>query len=210
VKDTQFAKVIVLVNSLVPLAILVWDFAHHQIGPNQSEYLLRTTGLLALIFLLLSLAVTPLRRITGKNYWSLFRRMLGLYAFFYACVHFLCYFIIDRSASLAAVYQDVLHRWFILLGMLALLVMIPLALTSTAASVKRLGNRRWKLLHKLVYLSLIAGTIHYLLVGKRVTMQPLAFAAIAAGLLLFRLVAFLRDRFLPQTPKNARPALAAK
>src|SRR5262249_48781893 len=144
VKDLQFAKVAVFINGLVPLAIMGWDFANKQMGVNPVEYLIHTTGMLAMIFLLLSLCVTPLRRVTGRSLWSAFRRMLGLYAFFYATLHFSFYFILDRRWSVpalvdAVLYSDVQRSLFFFVGIVALATMVPLALTSTMASVKRLG-----------------------------------------------------------------------
>ncbi len=216
-KDAQFTKLVLFTSSLVPAAMMAWDWADGMTGADPGFYLMRNTGILAFIFLLLSLAVTPLRRITGKNYWSLFRRMLGLYAFFYACLHLLCFVFVYKGGDLKAVVDEILNRKFIFFGMGAFLLMVPLAATSTVGAIKRLGNKRWKLLHKLVYICVTAAAIHYLLAGKLslftenlITEPPFWFAAIAAALLLFRLVAFVRDRYLPKAPKNARPALAAK
>lgn len=193
-KDTQFARVVVFVCSLVPAAIMAWDVRQGGAGPNPSEYLIHTTGIVAFVFLLLSLCVTPLRRLTGKNFWSLFRRMLGLFAFFYASTHFLLYFVLNRAGSLRRVFDDLMNQRYIFFGMLALGLMVPLALTSTAASIKWLGSKKWKWLHRLVYISLIGAAIHYLMIGKVKMLQPQIFAGIATVLLLFRVLAYFVDR----------------
>ena len=152
-KDARFAKFVLLVNSLVPLAMLGYDASQHRLGANPVEYLIRTTGMLALIFLILSLAITPARKISGWNSFSHFRKMLGLCAFFYGVLHFSSYFIFDRSLNFKSTWDDTFARPFILLGMTALLVMVPLALTSTNGMIKRLGAARWKKLHRLAYVA---------------------------------------------------------
>src|SRR5207244_4436717 len=134
--------------------------------------------ILALIFLFLSLSITPVRKLTGWNWLSHFRRMLGLYAFFYALIHFLIYFGFQRSMSVSRVFNDVLKRPFIFFGMAALAMLIPLAMTSTNGMIKRMGARRWKQLHRLAYVAAISGAVHYLLFGKIVTLQPEVFAAV--------------------------------
>src|SRR3954470_7591863 len=146
-KDPGFAKSVVLLNGLVPLALLCWDDYFDQLGANRSEAIIHTTGVLALVFLFLSLTVTPLRKITGYNFLSHFRRMLGLFAFFYGCLHLLSYMSFDRGWSISGVIADVSKKPFILLGMAALLIMVPLAITSTNGMIKRLGAARWKRLH---------------------------------------------------------------
>lgn len=186
-KDARFAKFVLLVNSLVPLAMLGYDASQHRLGANPVEYLIRTTGMLALIFLILSLAITPARKISGWNSFSHFRKMLGLCAFFYGVLHFSSYFIFDRSLSLKSTWDDTFARPFILLGMTALLVMVPLALTSTNGMIKRLGAARWKKLHRLAYVAGAAGALHYFLLVKADTGQPLAFAAVLILLLGYRL-----------------------
>ncbi|MDP9174859.1 MAG: sulfoxide reductase heme-binding subunit YedZ [Planctomycetota bacterium] len=195
----QFAKLVVFVNAAVPLFVLGSDlyFGNGRIV-NSVEYALHTTGLLTLIFLMLTLAVTPLRKITGWNWLSNFRRMLGLYAFFYGCLHFIAYFAYDQSLSVSAVIADTVKRPFIFVGMAGLILMIPLAITSTNAMIKRLGGKRWKLLHKLVYVSAIAGVIHFLWLVKADKTRPMEFAMVLSMLLGYRILesqfAFLRRR----------------
>ncbi len=167
--------------------MLGYDASQHRLGANPVEYLIRTTGMLALVFLILSLAITPARKISGWNSFSHFRKMLGLCAFFYGLLHFSSYFIFDRSLSLKSTWDDTFARPFILLGMTALLVMVPLALTSTNGMIKRLGAARWKKLHRLAYVAGAAGAIHYFLLVKADTGQPLAFSAVLILLLGYRL-----------------------
>src|SRR4051812_25854449 len=175
-RDLRFTKLLVVINAVVPGAILAWDAAHGQIGVNGVNYALHTTGLLSLIFLLLTLLVTPLRKLTGWNAVISYRRTLGLVAFAYASVHFLIFFTLDRALSLSSTLHEIFARTYLLIGTVGLLSMIPLALTSTNGMVTRVGARRWKALHRLVYLSASAGALHYYLLVKSDTRQPLAFA----------------------------------
>src|SRR6266576_1011583 len=142
-KDTRFAKLVLLVNGLVPLVLLWWDVYRKQVGANPLEFVTRTTGMLTLVFLLISLAVTPARRITGLNWLTRFRRMLGLFAFFYGSLHLITYVAFDRFFHLTTVPGDVIKRPFIAIGMAAFFFMLPLAITSTDKMVKRLGGKRW-------------------------------------------------------------------
>jgi glycine betaine catabolism B len=192
--DTRFAKLLVIFNALIPGAMLAWDAAHHQLGANGVNYALHTTGLLALICSLLTLTVTPLRRLTGWNAVIAVRRSLGLYAFFYAGIHFAIFFIFDRALSLSSTVHEILSRRYLLIGSAGLLLMVPLALTSTNRMVMWLGAKRWKALHRLVYLVAIAGALHYYLLVKSDTRQPLAFAFVLLLLLGFRVVRYARDR----------------
>ena len=183
--DVKFSKIFIWVNGLVPFAFMAWDFAHGNLGANPTEFLTRTTGLLTLIFLLLSLAVTPLRKLTGRNWLIRLRRTVGLYAFFYGCLHLLTYLSFDRAWGLKSVPGDVLQRPFIAIGLSAFLMLVPLAITSTNAMIKRLG-KRWAKLHKLVYAAAIAGVLHYYMLVKADTRQPIAFAVALALLLGYR------------------------
>jgi sulfoxide reductase heme-binding subunit YedZ len=201
--DIRFIKLLILVNGLVPLALLVWDRAHKQLGANPQNFLILTTGMMTLIFLVLTMAVTPLRKITGWNWLIQFRRMLGLYAFFYGCLHFLCFFSLDRGFSISSTLTEMVKRKYLIVGSTALIVMIPLAITSANAMIKRLGGKRWRALHRLAYVAAIAGVIHYYMQVKADTRQPLAFATVLAVLLGWRLVQYW------QHPKPA-PASAIK
>lgn len=187
--DLRFAKLVVFINALVPLVLLLWDVYHKRVGPNPLEFATRTTGMLTLIFLSLTVAVTPLRKIFGINSLVKIRRMLGLFAFFYGALHLLTYVWFDRSFNFVSVGQDVLKRPFILMGMLAFVLMLPLAITSTNKMVKRLGGKRWARLHRLVYVAAIAGVVHFWMLVKSDIRLPLTFAFILAFLIGFRLLA---------------------
>ncbi len=188
-KDIRFGKQLLLVNGAVPLALLGWDSIHHRLGANPENFVILTTGMSALVFLPLTLAVTPVRKITGWNWLLPFRRILGLYAFFYACAHFLLFFSLDRSFSLASTLSEMARRKYLIVGSTALLLMVPLAVTSTNAMIKRLGGKRWRALHRLAYVAGIAGATHYYLQVKADVRQPLVFAGVLAVLLGYRLIA---------------------
>ena len=205
--DIRFAKLLILVNGAVPLALLVWDQAHHRLGANPQNFLILTTGMMTLIFLTLTMAVTPLRKITGLNWVIQFRRMLGLYAFFYGCLHFLCFFSLNRGFSISSTLTEMLKRKYLIVGSTALLVMVPLAVTSTNAMIKRLGGKRWRVLHRLAYVAAIAGVIHYYMQVKADVRQPLVFAAVLAVLLGYRIVTNLRQ---PKPAPAATPASKPK
>ena len=187
-KDTRFAKLVLFVNALVPLALLLWDVYRKRVGANPLEFVTRTTGMMALVFLLISLAVTPLRRTTGLNWLIRFRRMLGLFAFFYGFLHLMTYVAFDRFFHLTTIPADVLKRPFIAVGMSAFLLMLPLAITSTDKMVKRLGGKRWALLHRVVYVSGVLGVLHYYMLVKSDVRLPVTFAFILAALLGFRIL----------------------
>jgi len=193
-KDIQFGKLLILVNGIVPLALLVWDQAHNRLGANPQNFLILTTGMMTLIFLVLTMAVTPLRKITGWNWLIQLRRMLGLYAFFYGCLHFLCFFSLDRGFSISNTLSEMLKRKYLIVGSTALIVMIPLAVTSTNAMIKRLGGKQWRALHRLAYVAAICGVIHYYMQVKADVRQPLVFAAVLAVLLVYRLLDYWRQR----------------
>lgn len=205
-KDIRFSKFVLFVNALVPLALLLWDVYHKRVGANPLEFVTRTTGMLTLVFLLITLAVTPVRKIIGLNWLVKFRRMLGLFACFYGFLHLMTYLWFDRYFNLKSVPGDVASRPFIAVGMAAFFLMVPLAITSTNKMVKRLGGKRWSLLHKLVYLAGIAGVVHFWLLVKSDTRLPLTFGFILLLLLAHRLfVKFYRPgnplpgaQFLPR------------
>ena len=185
-KDIKFYRLVLFVNALVPLALLGWDWRGGRLGANPLDFVTRTTGTLTLVFLVLTLAVTPLRKWTGAQWLVRLRRMLGLYAFFYGALHLLCYVWFDKSFDAAAIAQDVARRWFILVGFLAFASMVPLAATSTDRMIKRLGGKRWQKLHRLTYLAAAAGVLHYYLLVKSDVRKPLLFAAAVAILLGYR------------------------
>jgi len=186
-KDLRFSKFVILTNALVPLALLLWDVYHKRVGANPGEFMTRTTGIMTLVFLLITLAVTPARKITGINWLVKFRRLLGLLAFFYGFLHLLTYIWFDRYFNLKSIPTDVLTRPFIAFGMTAFFLMLPLAITSTDKMVKRLGGKRWSKLHKLIYGAGIAGALHFWLFVKSDTRLPLTFGFILLLLLAHRL-----------------------
>ena len=204
-KDARFAKSVLLVNGLVPLAMLAWDAWRDRLGANPVEFFIRTTGTLTLIFLTLSLAVTPLRKLTGWNFLSHFRRMLGLFAFAYVFLHLTAWVALDRVMSLRSVVEETVKRPFITLGMAAFFMMVPLAITSTNAAVKRMGAARWKRLHRLAYVAGVLGVIHYYMLVKADVRWPVGFGVVIAALLLYRVVDVLRPRARARVPARASP-----
>src|SRR5262245_12964721 len=202
--DVKFSKLLVFVNSAVPCVLLGWDAYHHRLGANPQEFVLHTTGTLALVFLCLSLAVTPLRKALGLPWLIRLRRTLGLFAFFYGCLHLLAYTLFDKSFNLSAIVEDTLKRPFIFLGMFAFLVLVPLAITSTNKMVKRLGGRRWNRLHKLDYVAEVAGVIHYYVLVHADMRIPLSIGEVLAVLLGYRglnkFMPSLTERRLSRTP----------
>jgi sulfoxide reductase heme-binding subunit YedZ len=209
--DIRFAKLLILVNGIVPLALLMWDQTHNRLGANPQNFLILTTGMMTLIFLTLTMAVTPLRKVTGLNWVIQLRRMLGLYAFFYGCLHFLCFFSLDRGFSVSSTLTEMIKRKYLMVGSTALLAMLPLAVTSTNAMIKRLGGKRWRALHRLAYMAAIAGVIHYYMQVKADVRQPLVFAAVLAVLLGWRLLNYWRQRKLaPVATAAVKPTLEAK
>jgi sulfoxide reductase heme-binding subunit YedZ len=185
-KDTRFPKVVIFVNALLPLLLLLWDVYSGRVGANPLEFVTRTTGMLALIFLLVSLAITPVRKISRLNVVVKFRRMLGLFAFFYAFLHLTTYIWFDRFFNLRSTLQDIAQRPFIAVGMTAFVLMIPLAITSTNEMVKRLGGKRWAQLHRVVYFAGVAAVVHFWMLVKSDTRLPLTFGFILALLLGYR------------------------
>lgn len=186
-KDVKFSKIVLFINALVPLGLLLWDLYHKRVGANPLEFATRTTGMLTLVFLLITLSVTPLRKITRANWLIKFRRMVGLFAFFYGSIHLLTYVWFDRFFNLRSMARDIAQRPFIAIGMTAFFLMAPLAITSTDKMLKRLGGKRWLKLHRLVYVSAILGVLHYWMLVKSDTRLPLTFAFVLFLLLAHRL-----------------------
>jgi sulfoxide reductase heme-binding subunit YedZ len=190
--DVNFNKLLVSVNALLPLGLLAFDGVRGNLGANPLEFFLRSTGVLTLTFLFVTLAVSPLRKIFGWNGLIKYRRMIGLYAFFYGCVHLLTYSVADKGLNVGEIVADVVQRPFIAVGMAGVLLMVPLAVTSTNKMIKRLGGKRWSNLHKLTYLVPILGVIHFWMIVKSDIFYPAIFAIVAALLLGFRLFNKLR------------------
>lgn len=188
-QDVKFNKIVIFINSLVPLALLLWDTARGNAGANPVEFFLRTSGVLTLVFLLVSLAITPARKYTGWNELVKFRRMIGLYAFFYGFLHFTAYIGFDRSFSVSGTIEDIWQRPFIAVGMASFFLMIPLAVTSTNGMIKRLGGKNWQKLHRLSYLIAAGGVVHFYMIVKSDLTYPILFGLILAVLLGYRIYA---------------------
>lgn len=182
-------KPAVFLASLAPLGWLVWQGLFGFLGVNPVETVNRFLGDWALRFLLIALAVTPLRRVTGWAPLARLRRMLGLFAFFYVCLHVASYVGLDLFFDWQVLWKDILKRRYITLGMLALVLLVPLALTSTDAMIRRLGGRRWRALHKLVFPAAILAVAHFWMMVKADIREPMLYAAILAVLLVYRVVA---------------------
>jgi len=193
--DIRFAKLVLLVNGLVPGTLLLWDVYHGQAGANPVNYAILTLGLCALIFLSLALLVTPLRKITGLQWLFHLRRRLGLLAFGYALAHFSTFFIFDRMLSIRSTLSEMVKRPYLIVGSVALLAMVPLAATSTNAMIKRLGPQRWQALHRLAYVAAVAGVVHFYMQVKSDTRLPIAFGGVLALLLGYRVSLVLVRRW---------------
>lgn len=204
VRVVAAAKPLVFVACLVPLARLVMLGVADDLGANPVEFVTRSTGTWTLVMLCVTLAITPLRRITGWNALIRLRRMLGLFAFFYGCLHFTTYVWLDQFFDGFAIVADVIKRPFITAGFAAFLLMTPLAATSTNAMVRRLG-RRWSELHRLVYAVAMLGVLHFWWhkSAKNDLGEPLAYAAVVALLLGWRVWARLRERYLGRRRSSA-------
>ena len=186
----KYPKPLVFLACLAPLGRLAWKAYNSALGANPIQVITWSTGTWTLVFLLVTLSITPLRRITRQYRLVEYRRMLGLFAFFYGCLHFTTYIWLDQFFDLHSMAKDVVKRPFITVGFAAFVLMIPLALTSTRWSIRKLG-KKWTTLHRLIYLSAIAGVIHYIWLVKKDTRTPLMFAAVLGTLLLYRVVARL-------------------
>ena len=194
-KTVSALKAIVFMGALVPVARLAWALAldPEALGANPAEFITRSTGDWTLRFLLLTLAVTPLRKLFGWHWLASFRRMLGLYAFFYGVVHLSSYVSFDHVFDLAEILKDIVKRPFITVGFTALVLMLPLAITSTDRMVRTLGAKRWLALHRLVYVIAPLGVLHFWWMVKADVTEPALYAAILAILLGYRVVAKVKD-----------------
>ena len=189
-------KSLVFLAALIPLGKLAWLGLHQGLGANPIEKITHTTGYWTLSFLLLTLTATPLRALSGWLWPVRWRRMLGLFAFFYACLHFLTYLVLDQFFDWTAIVKDIAKRPYITVGFAAFVMLTPLAATSTNNMVRRLGGRRWKLLHRLVYLIGILGVVHFWWLVKKDITEPAQFAGVLTLLLGFRVVQAVRKRLV--------------
>jgi sulfoxide reductase heme-binding subunit YedZ len=197
--SSKWTKVMVFLVCLIPLALLINRALSGRLGANPVEFLQHATGDWTLRFLIFTLAITPLRKLLNLPELIRFRRMLGLFAFFYVCLHFLTYIGPDQSFDLAGMGKDVWKRPFITVGFLAFVLLIPLAITSTAGWIRRLGGRRWQMLHRAVYLSAILGVIHYYWLVKSDVRKPLFYGALVAILLGYRVWAVVAKKVAART-----------
>jgi sulfoxide reductase heme-binding subunit YedZ len=180
-------KVTVFIACLGPIGVLLWKGFHENLGANPVDVITRSTGKWTLTFLLITLSITPLRKLASAPWLVRFRRMLGLFAFFYGTLHLTTYVWLDKSFDVSAMLHDIVKRRFITAGMTAWSLMLPLALTSTAGWIRRMGGRRWQKLHRLIYFSAAAGVIHFIWLVKADLRRPFTYGAILLGLLAFRL-----------------------
>jgi methionine sulfoxide reductase heme-binding subunit len=199
---SRWTKVLVFAVCLIPLLNLGWRAWKQDLTANPIEYITHTTGDWTIRFLMITLAVTPLRMLFHLPQLVRFRRMFGLFAFFYVSLHFTTWFCLDKWFDFREMGKDILKRPFITIGMAALLMLIPLAVTSTDGWVRRLGYKRWQKLHRLVYLIALAGVIHYYWLVKSDVRLPLLYGAIWATLMLYRLAEWMKQR-------SRRPAAVA-
>ena len=182
----QPLKAVLFLACLVPMALLVWATANGELSANPLEDIRDTTGIWTLRFLIITLSITPLRKITGWHRLIRFRRMLGLFAFFHAALHFITYVWLDQFFAFGEMLADLTKRRFIMAGYVSFLLLIPLAITSTKNWIARLGGQRWQMLHRLIYLSAIAGVVHYFWRVKLDVQRPLIYAGVLALLLILR------------------------
>lgn len=185
VLKSRYSKPLLHTVCLLPFAGLLWGLSSDGLGANPVETLTHETGEWTLRLLLLTLVISPLRQWTGQTVWLRFRRMLGLYTFFYVSCHFLIWLVFDHSLDLAGMLEDIVQRPYITVGFSALMLLIPLAITSNKSSVRRLG-RRWKTLHQLVYAVVLLGILHFMWLVKADYLEPTIYAIIAVLLLLHR------------------------
>lgn len=187
-------KVLLFLICLTPFCYMLWGFFSHQLGANPIDTVTRLSGLWALRFLLITLCVTPLRWLTGLNQLVRFRRMLGLFAFFYATVHMLLYLGLDQFFDWSEIWRDIVKRPFITVGFINFVALLPLVVTSTNKMVKRLGGRRWKKLHRLTYFVAAAACVHFLMLVKADIREPVIYIIILCGLLGVRLIHAARQK----------------
>jgi sulfoxide reductase heme-binding subunit YedZ len=191
---SKWAKIIVFSLSSVPLLVIIWRGFHNNLTANPVEFLQHKTGDWTLRFLIFTLCVTPFRKVLNLPELIRIRRMLGLFAFFYASLHFLTYLGPDQSFNFAGMLKDVVKRPFITVGFTAFVLLVPLVVTSTAAWVRRLGGKRWQALHRSIYLCAILGVIHYYWLIKSDIREPLFYGFLVGILLLWRFTEWLTKR----------------
>src|SRR5215467_13609243 len=215
----RYFKLVLFLACLGPLAYLLWGFFGATpfdrtawgtgLGANPIEKITHTTGDWTLWFLLITLAITPARKLLRMPWLIRFRRMLGLFAFFYGCLHFLTYVWLDKFFDVHEMLKDIAKRKFITIGLTALVLLIPLAITSTSGWIRRLGGKRWKALHRLIYFAAVAGVIHYLWLVKADIREPLEYGAVLAVLLGYRVVTWWVASLKKPSAAIPRPEVVA-
>ncbi len=206
--SSKWTKVAVFLLSLVPLGVLVWRLSTSNLGANPVEFIQHATGDWTLRFLIFTLCITPFRMLFKLPDLIRFRRMLGLFAFFYVCLHFLTYLGLDQSFDVSGLWKDVAKRPFITVGFLGFVLLIPLALTSTAGWIRRLGGKRWQLLHRAIYITAVAGVIHYYWLVKSDVRKPLFYGSLVAILLIWRVGSWISKRKSQAPVRVAAPSVS--
>jgi sulfoxide reductase heme-binding subunit YedZ len=207
-KFVRALKAPVFLLCLGPASVLTWKGFHDGLGANPIDVITRTTGRWTLTFLLITLSVTPVRKLSGLAWLIRFRRMLGLFAFFYGSLHLMTYVWLDKFFDVHAMLHDIAKRRFITAGMTAWFLMLPLALTSTTGWIRRLGGKRWQKLHRLIYFSAAAGVVHFIWLVKADLRRPLTYGAVLALLLAYRLITWLVARLRTRRPAVRQPVQA--
>ncbi len=191
---SKWTKIVVFVACLVPFAMLVWRGFHDDLTADPIAFVTHTTGDWTLRFLVVTLAITPLRKLLQLPQLIRFRRMLGLFSFFYVCLHFTTWIWLDKQFVWSEMWRDVEKRRFITVGFTGFVLLIPLAITSTAGWIRRLGGKRWQMLHRLVYVTAVLGVIHYYWLVKSNVRKPLFYGVLVGMLLAWRLGTWLIGR----------------
>jgi len=205
----RLTKIAIFLAALIPLERLLWKAFHNALGANPIEVITHSTGDWTLILILTTLSVTPLRKLT-RQYWLIgVRRMIGLFAFFYGCLHFTTYIWLDKFFNIHEMVKDIAKRPFITVGFSAFVLLIPLALTSTAWSIRRLGGKNWQRLHRLIYVTGILAVVHYTWLVKADLRKPIEYGVVLSILLAYRVgvwAAEKRKQAIP-TPARSRPEI---
>jgi methionine sulfoxide reductase heme-binding subunit len=204
-KYQRLWKVIVFLACLAPLFALAWKAFNDQLGANPIEVITHSTGKWTLGLLLITLSITPLRKLSAVPWLIKFRRMIGLFAFFYACLHLTTYVWLDKFFDVHEMVKDIEKRKFITIGFAAFCGLVPLAVTSTAGWIRRLGGKRWQALHRLIYFSALAGVVHFTWAVKKDLTQPIQFGIVLAVLLAYRVFFWLK----PKTIEKSAPMRSA-
>ncbi len=205
---SKWTKAVLFALALVPFSELIWRILHNQLGANPVEFIQHATGDWTLRFLVFTLSITPFRKVFNLPDLIRFRRMLGLFAFFYVCLHFFTYLGPDQSFDLAAMWKDVAKRPFITVGFLGFVLLIPLAITSTAGWIRRLGGKRWQVLHRAIYVTAVCGVIHYYWLVKSDVRKPVFYGSLVSILLVWRFGDWLAKRGRQVAAKAGAPPIS--